>query len=224
MEEARNKKCGKCKSYRYPCDFLKEGRELKTCIKCRELARQSRIKNRCSHGRRKDYCHDCGGTQICLHDKRKLECKDCNGSQICSHNKLKSCCKDCNGSRICIHEKRKDYCKTCSGNIKVIIKQWISSSRQADRKYKRYDADRFIDKCFLQGLIEDYPKCYYEDCKVKLQFDEFQDDLATIERLDNTIGHMKSNCVLCCKSCNNKRKSDYFNTELGGSSVSGGTT
>ena len=89
MEESRNKKCEKCKCYRYPSDFLKEGRQLKTCIKCRELNIKSRVKNHCCHGRRKDYCHDCGGTQICLHDKRKLECKDCNGSQICPHNKLK---------------------------------------------------------------------------------------------------------------------------------------
>ena len=71
-----------------------------------------------------------------------------------------------------------------------------------------YDADRFIDKCFLKGLVEDYKQCYYGDCEVNLQYKEFQNDLATIERLDNSIGHIKSNCVLCCLKCNNSKKSN----------------
>ena len=71
-----------------------------------------------------------------------------------------------------------------------------------------YDADRSIDKCFLKGLIEDYNQCYYRDCEVNLQYTEYQDDLATIERLDNSIGHIKSNCVLCCLKCNLSKKSN----------------
>ena len=71
-----------------------------------------------------------------------------------------------------------------------------------------YDADRFIDKCFMEGLVEDYKQCYYGDCKVNLQYTEYQDDLATIERLDNSIGHIKSNYVLCCLKCNNLKKSN----------------
>ena len=43
---------------------------------------------------------------------------------------------------------------------------------------------------------------------VNLQYTEYQDDLATIERLDNSIGHIKSNCVLCCLKCNNLKKSN----------------
>ena len=59
-----------------------------------------------------------------------------------------------------------------------------------------YDADRFIDKCFLEGLVEDYKQCYYGDCEVNLQYTEYRNDLASIERIDNSIGHIKSNCVL----------------------------
>ena len=77
-----------------------------------------------------------------------------------------------------------------------------------DKKYGIYDADRFIDKCFLKGLVEDYPNCYYSDCNVKLQYVYYQDDLATIERLDNKIGHIKSNCVLACLKCNKQKKSN----------------
>ena len=92
--------------------------------------------------------------------------------------------------------------------IKVNIEQWIFNSRQYDKMRNIYDADRFIDKCFLEGLVEDYKQCYYGDCKVNLHYTEYQDDLATIERLDNSIGHIKSNCVLCCMKCNKSSKSE----------------
>ena len=35
-----------------------------------------------------------------------------------------------------------------------------------------------------------------------LQYIEYNETLATIERLDNNIGHIKSNCVIACKDCN----------------------
>ena len=111
------------------------------------------------------------------------------------------------GSQICPHSRRKDHCKKCSDPIKVNIEQWIFSSRQYDKMRNIYDANRFIDKCFLKGLIEDYKQCYYGDCEVNLQYTEYRNDLATIERLDNSIGHIKSNCVLCCLKCNKSNKS-----------------
>ena len=145
---------------------------------------------------------------FCEHGKYKYQCKECKGSQICPHSKRKSRCKECGGSQICPHSRRKDHCKKCSDPIKISIKQWIFIRRQYDKMRNIYDADRFIDKCFLEGLVEDYKQCYYGDCKVNLQYTEYQDDLATIERLDNSIGHIKSNCVLCCLKCNVSKKSN----------------
>ena len=145
---------------------------------------------------------------LCEHGKYKYQCKECGGSQICPHSKLKYQCKECEGSQICPHDRQKSHCKKCSDPIKVNIEQWIFKSRQYDKMRNIYDADRFIDKCFMGGLIEDYKQCYYGDCKVNLQYTEYQDDLATIERLDNSIGHIKSNCVLCCLKCNVSKKSN----------------
>ena len=145
---------------------------------------------------------------FCEHGKYKYQCRECKGSQICPHNKRKPQCKECVGSQICSHKREKNHCKKCSDPVKVSIKQWIFSSRQYDKMRNIYDADRFIDKCFLEGLIEDYKQCYYGDCEVNLQYTEYQDDLASIERLDNSIGHIKSNCVLCCLKCNKSRKSN----------------
>ena len=145
---------------------------------------------------------------LCKHGKYKYQCKECGGTQICPHNRQKSRCKECGGSQICPHSRRKDHCKKCSDPIKVNIEQWIFSRRQYDKMRNIYDADRFIDKCFLKGLIEDYKQCYYGDCEVNLQYTEYRNDLASIERLDNSIGHIKSNCVLCCLKCNKSNKSE----------------
>ena len=184
------------------------GRQKQTCKECKG----SQI---CSHDRQKQTCKECKGSQTCVHDRLKQYCKKCGGSQICVHNREKKTCKECGGSQICPHDKRKQTCKKCSDPIKVSIKQWIISRRQYDKMRNIYDADRFIDKCFLEGLVEDYKQCYYGDCQdavglgpVNLQYTEYQDDLATIERLDNSIGHIKSNCVLCCLKCNVSKKSN----------------
>ena len=162
----------------------------------------------CPHNRQKETCKDCGGAKICRHNRQKNQCKDCGGTQICPHNRQKAHCKECKGSQICAHNRQKSHCKKCRDPFTVNIEQWIFSRRQYDKMRNIYDADRFIDKCFLKGLIEDYKQCYYGDCEVNLQYTEYQDDLASIERLDNSIGHIKSNCVLCCLKCNKMNKSE----------------
>jgi hypothetical protein len=84
----------------------------------------------------------------------------------------------------------------------------IMSAKQNDIKYNRYDANNHIDYCFLEMLSEEYTHCYWSDCKVELQYIDYADNLATVERLDNSVGHIKSNCVLACLKCNNSRKSN----------------
>ena len=84
----------------------------------------------------------------------------------------------------------------------------ISSSKKSDKKYDRYDIVNFVDYDFLENLIDDYSHCCYPDCNEELQIVHYQDDLATIERLDNNIGHIKSNCVICCMKCNKMNKPD----------------
>ena len=243
MEEAKDQKCSKCKSYKSPDLFLKQGRVLKSCSdcrirdvkyreqdkcphgkqkqKCKECGgsqicehgnwkyqcKECGVVQKCPHGRRKYQCKECGGSQICPHDKQKSACKDCGGSSICEHNRHKSTCKDCGGSQICEHNRRKYRCKECGDPTEYTVMFWLRNSRGADKKYGRFDSDHFIDTDFLRGLIEDYEFCYYEDCKVKLQYITYQNDLATIERINNNIGHIKSNCVLACMECNRMRKS-----------------
>jgi len=87
----------------------------------------------------------------------------------------------------------------------------IKSSKEKDKKYSRYDKKNFIDLEFLQDLYDKFegnPLCYYDDCKIDMQCMKYQSNLITVERLDNSVGHAKDNCVFCCLSCNNGKKSN----------------
>lgn len=32
--------------------------------------------SKCEHGKQKDFCKECGGSQICEHGKQKYRCKE----------------------------------------------------------------------------------------------------------------------------------------------------
>jgi hypothetical protein len=70
---------------------------------------------RCPHGKRKQECIECGGSQVCQHRKLRAYCKVCKGSQVCEHGKQRQYCKECHGSRICQHGRNKSHCKECGG-------------------------------------------------------------------------------------------------------------
>ena len=185
-EEKCDKKCSRCRTYRYPKQFFNEkGRELKTCDPCREKDKISREKTRCEHGREKRFCKECGGTRICEHGRVKSRCRECGGSGFCEHGRIKSTCKEC------MNDEQK---------IEYIQKKMIKSSRESDKKKDRYDANNFIDKPFLEGLFEDSENCHY--CSINFTYNERIYTFVTIERLNNNIGHTKSNCVLACFKCN----------------------
>lgn len=212
--------CTRCKNSKSESEFKSiRGRTLKMCIYCREYA--LKFTKKCEHGKIKNQCRECHGISFCIHDKRKSICKDCNISSFCIHNKLKSrcreckgssfCmhnklnyqCRDCHGSSICIHNKRKCHCKKCSDSVSLTIKQMIFNSKISDIKFNRYDANNFIDICFIEMLMDDSMKCHY--CKIEMQTVNYDDTLCTIERLNNSIGHVKNNCLLACRKCNLSR-------------------
>ena len=63
--------------------------------------RQTRVRPRCEHGRRKAQCKACKGIAICEHGRLKAQCNACGGSKICEHGRQKYECKDCGGSGVC---------------------------------------------------------------------------------------------------------------------------
>ena len=88
--------CSKCRRDWIPDPRARVTKVFKMCTSCRESNKKSREKNRCPHGKRKERCRDCGGSQICEHGKIKDACRDCGGSLICEHDKVRSRCKACN--------------------------------------------------------------------------------------------------------------------------------
>jgi len=192
MEPIQRQKCSSCKMNMTLDKFTKKRDDTyqKTCDECLQKRRARVANNKCEH------------------DRQQYECVDCDGGGVCEHRLRRDRCRDCNGSSFCVHNIRKHECKRCSDPLKITIKNMIRGSKQTDKKYNRYDPVNLVDYCFLENLLEDYSHCCYTDCNVALQIVEYQDDLATIERLDNDIGHIKSNCVICCMKCNHMKKSN----------------
>ncbi len=188
------------------------GRRKERCIDCggSEICEHNRQKYNCrecggigicEHNRRKSKCKECGGSEICEHNCQKYQCKECGGSQICVHNRQISGCKECNGSQICEHGRRKEKCRECGNVIKKIITRFINGSKNADKKQNRLDIVNFIDRDFCKLLIEESNgKCCY--CQCDLDYIHNCSNMITIERMDNTLGHIKSNVKIACYYCN----------------------
>lgn len=219
--EIQRQKCIRCKM-NLTFDKFKKKRDdtlMKACIECNIKTTKWMNENKCEeHNRQRNKCKECGGASICVHNRQRSSCKDCDGGSICEHKRQRSTCKECGGNQICEHKRKRSQCKDCGGGsicehnrqrnkckdckdpIKITIKNWIHHSKESDKKHNKFDIVNYIDKCFCNNLVEEYPNCFY--CKVELQYIKYQDDLSTIERIDNTIGHIKSNCVLACRKCN----------------------
>jgi len=88
------------------------------------------------------------------------------------------------------------------------FKLWISNSKQADIKYNRYDPENFITKEYCKQIIDECKGiCYYCNCQLDWKPGVYP-NRATIERLNNSKGHVIGNCVVACFICNAKRLSD----------------
>ena len=70
----------------------------------------------CEHGRRRNRCRECGGSNICEHGRQRSNCKECGGASICQHKRQRSECKECGGAGICEHGRRRNTCNECGGS------------------------------------------------------------------------------------------------------------
>lgn len=96
--------------------------------------------------------------------------------------------------------KKNSHCKVCNGFKNETINRWLINHRNKDRAVGLL-TDNFIDKPFLIKLVIDsYDLCYY--CSNPVQYVEKNYTLASIDRIDDNIGHEKTNVVLCCLHCN----------------------
>ena len=86
----------------------------------------------------------------------------------------------------------------------------IHGSIRSDTNHNRlYDLQDYIDEEFLNYVWnEQDQQCYHCNCVMTLEFSTTTriPTQISIQRLDNDLPHIKSNCVLSCLSCNVKRK------------------
>jgi hypothetical protein len=132
-------------------------------------------------------CRETANKYKCLHNKSKYKCLECNGSSMCEHGREKQRCRSC-----------------CDSPIRSIIQNILSSNKARDEKCNRYNPSNFITYDHVYGLIlQSNNKCFY--CLQNIQYHMYGENMATIERLDNNIGHDIGNCVIACRSCNYRR-------------------
>jgi len=124
--------------------------------------------------------------------------------QICRDYAL-----DFKKQNLCDHNRQPNNCRSCFSNQgRNALKKWtitkmIYGSRKSDKikfgNYDNYDLE-FIDYPFIENLIKNTRnKCVY--CNIDFSYKK-NSDMITIERVDVDKPHIKSNCTLCCLSCN----------------------
>ena len=116
--------------------------------------------------------------------------------------KLTKTCKDCSDKRrakdYCIHNTRYHDCPHCQDPIIRRAMSMIHGSRISDKKKGR-TCD--LDFNWVLEQITINSKCKY--CDIELGYiAPYLPNHCTIDRLDDNIGHLKSNCVVSCRSCN----------------------
>jgi hypothetical protein len=104
------------------------------------------------------------------------------------------------------HEKNKkideDILLTID-NMNAKLKQLVNGHRLKDKKKGLYDEENFIDRQWVVDTInKQEKKCYYCKDIMSLNSNISNDKQLSIERVDNTKGHTKLNCVFSCLQCN----------------------
>ena len=85
----------------------------------------------------------------------------------------------------------------------------VGNSRISDTAKGLYDKETHINTKYLLILkFKSGDKCYH--CKCDLDWDNLQhtrrDKQVTLQRIDNTKGHVKGNCQFACFECNVKKR------------------
>ena len=106
------------------------------------------------------------------------------------HNCPSKKCKICQEKQNIQDQKRKDRVRNYKNenlkNLKKYFKQYISGALK-----RNYAMDLQFDD--FEELVK--KPCYYCDYKI-------DDEINGIDRVDNTKGYTKENCVPCCEICN----------------------
>jgi hypothetical protein len=119
-------------------------------------------------------------------------------------------------SEINIQETKSETKSTSNHkNIISVLKKKFSSYKSQDKQSHKYDIEQHITfNEMIEKLYTSKLKCYYCNCDLIILYNKKREKTQwTLERLDNNLGHYKSNTCICCLDCNLKRRTDnheYF--------------
>jgi hypothetical protein len=101
--------------------------------------------------------------------------------------------------------------------MKMQMRQKLSGYRSQDVEKGLFDKDAFLDLPYLLNMLIDHDVdsttpclCYYCKEPVFITYSYKREPKQwTVERINNSIGHNKGNCVIACLTCNVRRKTMY---------------
>jgi hypothetical protein len=92
--------------------------------------------------------------------------------------------------------------------IRQQIQYKINGYKQQDLRKNKWNADKFIDPCYiLQKLKACDLICYYCEKPVTVLYENVRDPQQwSLERIDNAQGHNTDNVEIACLKCNLERR------------------
>ena len=89
-------------------------------------------------------------------------------------------------------------------DVRKELKNKISSYSQQDKKRNIFNNEKIInyDQC-IEKIVLSKLICYYCRENMLLMYEDKREPLQwTLDRLNNNLGHNKTNVVICCLKCN----------------------
>jgi hypothetical protein len=118
-------------------------------------------------------------------------------------------CRSLKNLQIFIHPENEVKSYTYS-RIKQYFTMKVQNYMKQDDKVKReFKDDDYIDDNFIfQQQKKTNNKCSYclKDLEIFIDNDNAVKSNLTIDRIDNRLAHIKTNCKICCLTCNISKK------------------
>lgn len=160
-------------------------------------------------------CPNCDTIKSLDDFKRTITGKISKFCLVCTYKRKKSNAK--------YYRKHKFYCDQLNksnykyADFKKKMKHKIKSYMIQDIKYGRlFDFDEYVDEIFLSIMLHiQKNKCYYCGKQLKTEnYERYDKDQASVDRLDSSKPHLKSNISISCLDCNLKKRQmsedDFF--------------
>lgn len=140
-----------------------------------------------------------------------MECRVCNETKekkcfTNRGNKITNTCTDCSNERAtkdyCDHGVRNHDCYECVDIIHRRILMMLKTKSTDKKKGRNND----LTYDYVKYLIKECNDlCAYCGCELQHKSKKY-DNYSSIERINEELGHIESNCIITCLDCNINRR------------------